>query len=327
MQAWLNGDASSAYVTYDESLTAPYRRLIALDFSGTGAAGAVGLAEEELRGQYNLYADPQDGAYHMQVWPGNLAWSVLGKICLGPYRLETNATIGANSPDGYAGLMGRFQNARNFYLFAVNGEGAFRVSLLQDGEWRSIQPWTPSPAVHEAGKSNALALTDDGRTLVFYSNDTPLYTLDALDLPAGNVGLAAGATTTPTAVSASITAPMAALACNARLKPVLAAAMSGCAMSSGSWAAAPIAPPRVSPAARASVSLSPLGMAVSMWLRYSAAPILPITAIPSAMPSSVAVSDVAEAAPALRAGAALTTMSVPRIIIGMTPMPMMVMPM
>jgi len=200
MQAWLNGDASSAYVTYDESLTAPYRRLIALDFSGTGAAGAVGLAEEELRGQYNLYADPQDGAYHMQVWPGNLAWSVLGKICLGPYRLETNATIGANSPDGYAGLMGRFQNARNFYLFAVNGEGAFRVSLLQDGEWRSIQPWTPSPAVHEAGKSNALALTDDGRTLVFYSNDTPLYTLDALDLPAGNVGLAAGATTTPTDV-------------------------------------------------------------------------------------------------------------------------------
>ena len=119
---------------------------------------------------------------------------------------------------------------------------------------------------------------------------------------------------------------MAALACSARLKPVLAAAMSGCAMSSGSWAAAPIAPPRVSPAARASVSLNPLGMAVSIWLRYSAAPILPITAIPSAMPSSVAVSDVAEAAPALRAGAALTTMSVPRIIIGMTPTPMMVMP-
>tara|TARA_R100000306_G_scaffold3526_1_gene6293 strand:+ start:1256 stop:1495 length:240 start_codon:yes stop_codon:yes gene_type:complete len=44
------------------------------------------------------------------------------------------------------------------------------------------------------------------------------------------------------------------------------------------------------------------------------------------MPSSVAVSEVAEAAPALVAGAALTTMSVPRIIIGITPMPMIVMP-
>lgn len=197
LRAWLNGETSSAYVTYDESLTAPYRRLIALDFSEAGAAGAAGLAEEELRGQYKLYADPQDGAYHMQVWPENLAWSVLGKICLGPYRLETDATIPVTSSDGYAGLMGRFQNARNFYLFAVNGEGAFRVSLLQGGEWRSVQPWTPSSAINEAGSGNTLALTDDGRTLVFYSNDTALYSLDALELPAGNAGLAAGATTTP----------------------------------------------------------------------------------------------------------------------------------
>ncbi len=194
LRAWVTGETPNAYITYDESLTAPYRRLIALNF---GAAGAAGLAEEELRDQYKLYADPQDGTYHMQVWPGNLAWSVLGKICLGPYRLETAATISAASPDGYAGLMGRFQNARNFYLFSINGEGAFRVSLLQDGEWRSVQPWTPSPAINEAGRSNALALTDDGRTLVFYSNDTPLYSLDALALPAGNAGLAAGATTTP----------------------------------------------------------------------------------------------------------------------------------
>jgi len=194
LRAWFTGETPSTYVTYDESLTAPYRRLIALDF---GVSGAAGLAEETLRGQYRLYADAQDGAYHMQVWPGNLAWSVLGKICLGPYRLETDATIDASSPDGYAGLMGRFQNARNFYLFAVNGEGAFRVSLLQDGEWRTVQPWTPSPAIHAAGASNALALTDDGRALVFYSNDTPLYSLDALALPAGNAGLAAGAGATP----------------------------------------------------------------------------------------------------------------------------------
>lgn len=197
LRAWVTGEAPGAYVTYDESLVAPYRRLIAFDFDGTGSGG---LAEEELRGQYRLYVDSQNGVYHMQVLPGNLAWSVLGKICLGPYRLETDAMIGADSPDGYAGLMGRFQNARNFYLFSVNGEGAFRVNLLRDGEWRSVQPWTPSPAINGAGTGNTLALTDDGRTLVFYSNDTPLYSLDVLELPAGNAGLAAGATITPTDV-------------------------------------------------------------------------------------------------------------------------------
>ena len=197
LRAWLDGDTPGAYVTYDESLTAPYQRLIALDFDSSGAGG---LAEEELRGQYRLYVDAEDGAYHMQVWPENLAWSVLGKICLGPYRVEAEAIISADTPDGYAGLLGRFQNARNFYLFTVNGEGAFRVSLFQDGKWLELMPWTPSPAIQAAGRGNTLALTDDGRELVFYSNDSPLYSLDHLELPAGNTGLAAGAGATPTDV-------------------------------------------------------------------------------------------------------------------------------
>ncbi len=48
---------------------------------------------------------------------------------------------------------------------------------------------------------------------------------------------------------------------------------------------------------------------------------LPITAIPSAMPISVAVSEVAAAAPVFSGGAEPITRSVPRIIIGMMPMP------
>lgn len=187
--AWLRGEGSGVFTTHDTSLTAPYRRLTALDFS----AGAAGLAEEELPNQHQIYADPTQDAYHMRVWPGSLAWSVLGDVCPGPSRVETSAQVLATSPDGYAGLLGRFQNARNFYLFAVNGEGEYRVTLLVDGQWRTLQPWAASPVLSRAGVENVLVLTDDGQTLSFYSNESLLHTLDTLDLPAGDTGLAGGA--------------------------------------------------------------------------------------------------------------------------------------
>lgn len=187
--AWLSGATPGAYTTYDAAVTAPYRRLVALDFD----AGAAGLAEEELPSQHQIYADQNAGVYHMRVWPGNLAWSVLGKVCLGPFRVETSASVASTASDGYAGLLGRFQNARSFYLFALNGEGEYRVTLLLDGEWQTLQPWTAAPAINLAGGENILALTDDGRTLSFFGNDTLLFALDTLELPAGNTGLAGGA--------------------------------------------------------------------------------------------------------------------------------------
>ncbi len=89
-------DDQTVHKTDDTSLTAPYRRLTALDFS----VGAAGLAEEELPNQHQIYADPTQDAYHMRVWPGNLAWSVLGNVCPGPIRVDTSALVFSTSPDG-----------------------------------------------------------------------------------------------------------------------------------------------------------------------------------------------------------------------------------
>jgi len=189
--AWLRGDASGVFITDDASLTAPYRQFTALDFD----AGAAGMAEEELSNHHQLYADHTQDAYHMRVWPGNLAWSVLGNACPGPYRVETSALVFSTSPDGYAGLLARFQNAQNFYLFVVNGEGEYRVTLLVDGQWRTLQPWTASQVINRAGVENVLALADDDQMLSFYVNDSLLHTIDTLGPPVGDTGLAGGAVT------------------------------------------------------------------------------------------------------------------------------------
>ncbi len=186
---WGGGGASSAFVTYDLEDEGVYRRLIEVDFT----AAAAGLDEESMPNQYQIWTDRDAGVYRMRIWPDNMTWSVLGKACLGPYRVETSTAIAGESPTAYTGLLGRFQNTRSFYMFVVDGSGSYRVVLQLDGEWVTLQPWTESPALNPAGQANKLSLMDDGRTLNFFSNDELLYGVSDLALPAGNTGLVGGA--------------------------------------------------------------------------------------------------------------------------------------
>lgn len=176
-------------LSYDLPAGSPYHRLAEMNFS----TARGGLAEESLPQQYEIWTDEDTGAYRMRVWPDNLAWSVLGKSCLGPYRTETSAIIAADAPDAYAGLLGRFQNTQNFYLFVIDGRGNYRALAQVEGAWQTLQPWTQAPALLPAGQANKIALQDDGRTLNFLGNDTLLYGVSDLALPAGNTGLVGGA--------------------------------------------------------------------------------------------------------------------------------------
>jgi hypothetical protein len=184
----VTGETAGITVSYDLGEDSPYRRLMEMDFS----SAASGLDEEALALQYEIWTDSDAGYYRMRVWPGNLAWSVLGKNCLGPYRIETSAAIAADAPSAYVGLLGRFQNTENFYLFTVDGQGNYQALAQVEGEWQTLQPWTPSSAIQTAGRPNKLSLQDDGRTLNFLSNDTLLFGISDLALPAGNTGLVAG---------------------------------------------------------------------------------------------------------------------------------------
>jgi hypothetical protein len=188
-ETWGGSAPTTAFITHELGEDGVYRRLVEVDF----AAAAVGLDEESMPNQYEIWTDREAGVYRMRIWPDNLTWSVLGKSCLGPYRVETSAAIASESPTGYTGLLGRFQNTRSFYMFLVDADGNFRVALQSDGEWVTLQPWTASSAVNPAGQANKLALMDDGRTLNFFSNDELVYGTSDLALPAGNTGLVGGA--------------------------------------------------------------------------------------------------------------------------------------
>lgn len=135
--------------------------------------------------------------------PGVLAWTTLGQIDLGAYRFESSLMLtgssGDNSAWGYAGLIARYQNDQNFYLFVVDGRGKYQVQAQEQGKWRTLQPWTDSPLLQTVGGENRLAIEDDGHNLRFYVGPDLLFATDDLRLPVGDVGLLAGSRSQGTA--------------------------------------------------------------------------------------------------------------------------------
>jgi len=150
------------------------------------------LAQGEEPGKWSLAF--ADGRYRIQIQrPGTLTWSTLGMVGLGPHRLEAAVRVDPQTPWGYGGLLVRYQNPENFYLFVADGQGAFQVQLLQDGAWQTLAPWTTSRLLEREGAFNRLAVEDDGRRLRFLVDGQALFTVEKVRLPPGDVGLAGGA--------------------------------------------------------------------------------------------------------------------------------------
>lgn len=166
-----------------------FRTVAVSDFStATGV-----LVDDEVPGRYSMGVVPDEGVFRFRAAPNQLVWTSPGAACLAPLRLQTSATVNPATADGYAGLVARINDPYNFYLFAVDGAGAYQVLLQRDGMWHTLQPWTTSSVLQPAGTANTLVVDDDGATLRFGANGAELFSTSLVRLPPGQVGIAGGA--------------------------------------------------------------------------------------------------------------------------------------
>ncbi len=101
--------------------------------------------------------------------------------------------MATHTPWGYAGVVDRYVDAGNFYLFLVDGEGRFRpCRCKKTANWRRFSPGQGRTFLIWRESTNTLTVDDDGRTLRFYGNGMLLFEgLAGID--AGGVGLVGGA--------------------------------------------------------------------------------------------------------------------------------------
>ena len=167
---------------------AGYQLALSDDFSKAETV----LAEGNQAGKWRIEHQPTAASYRMEVWPNRVVWSLLNLPDIEPHRTQASVKVATHTPWGYAGLVNRYVDENNFYLFVVDGKGRYRVQLQENGVLTTLKPWTAADFLNLAGSTNTLTVDDDGGVQRFYGNNMLLYEAPAR-LPAGDAGLAGGA--------------------------------------------------------------------------------------------------------------------------------------
>lgn len=135
----------------------------------------------------------EEGELLIDVATPNTLGSTLAAQQIDNFYLEVDATH-LFGPTGIEyGVLFRYVDPQNFYLFAVSATGEFSLWLLKENQWQTLQAWTASPAIlAESGQANRLGILAEGEQIALLVNDQLLLEIADDTFPAGGIGLALG---------------------------------------------------------------------------------------------------------------------------------------
>ncbi|MBX0330457.1 zinc ribbon domain-containing protein, partial [Oscillochloris sp. ZM17-4] len=130
----------------------------------------------------------EDGAYLIEVKETDtLAWSLTDRT-YGDIAIEADSTAGPGAAVAAAGLIFHYQDAQNFYLFSVSGDGYYALELLEDDVWQTLIDWTESDSINVA--RNTLRVETKGDRITLKVNGYLLEATQDSALSGGDAGLA-----------------------------------------------------------------------------------------------------------------------------------------
>ncbi|MCE5257709.1 MAG: hypothetical protein LLG44_01435 [Chloroflexi bacterium] len=206
-----DGDIALFGSTYDEgNLKVQYTDLKVwdIDESQLGGSASGGITQGEL-----VYSDDfSDSATGWDEWEGD---SSLASYRDGKYVIElTNSasmawgnayqsfddfiiTVEASktsgSDDNAMGLVLRYQDSDNFYVFAVSSDGMYTFGYYLDNEWYPVIDWTTSDLINQGESENVLGAAAVGDHFILAINDTIVEDIYDSTFADGDIGLMGGA--------------------------------------------------------------------------------------------------------------------------------------
>ena len=130
------------------------------------------------------------GAYVISVQqPQYVARSTIG----GNYAncvIEIDAAFIGGPENSAAGIMFRYQDDDNFYLFRIANTGSYSLAVYRAGQQQMLLDWTASPAINGRGQPNRLRVENDGDRIRVYANGILLGEASDTSLRAGQIALA-----------------------------------------------------------------------------------------------------------------------------------------
>jgi hypothetical protein len=157
------------------------------DFSNTDSGWFTG----EQTGS-RLYYD-QAGYRILVDQPNIIAWATPA-LYFKDVSIEVDATKVAGPDDNLFGILCRYQDENNFYLFVIGSNAYYEVGKYKHGEYSVIEDtWGFSDAIHKGRTTNRIRADCIGSTLTLYVNDLKLVEVSDSEFAGGDVGLTAAA--------------------------------------------------------------------------------------------------------------------------------------
>jgi len=134
----------------------------------------------------------EDGAYFIDVkvpdWYGN---SLAGQHFTN-FVIDVDTIQDVPAEDNSYGIVCRYQDEENFYLFEISNDGYFSISALVNNEWMTLVDWTESAAINcGQGAKNHLTVTCKGDRLNLAVNGQELTEITDGTFLSGDIGLTA----------------------------------------------------------------------------------------------------------------------------------------
>ncbi len=132
-----------------------------------------------------------DGKYHMESQPDNRpgVWNnAAGQFEDFELLVDVQHVAGRVDKSG-AGVLFRFADWSNHYVFLVSPSGFFSLRRVVDGDWATLKSWTAHDAVHQGTAVNTLSVTVSGDDIVLKVNGQEVFHTTDSAVPAGGIGV------------------------------------------------------------------------------------------------------------------------------------------
>jgi hypothetical protein len=160
-------------------------------YSETFADSSTGWDEWESaksRGGYD------NGAYFIEVLAADqVSWGN-GYQDFDDFVMEVDTEKVGGPDDNGFGVVLRYVDSDNFYIFAVSSDGQYTFGYYLDNTWTQVIPWTPSDAINQGDSTNKLSVACKGNHFILSVNGTIVEDLTDDTFSAGDIGLMAVAT-------------------------------------------------------------------------------------------------------------------------------------
>lgn len=123
----------------------------------------------------------------------------------GNVSVAMEAEITSDShPNSAVGIIFGYRDARNYHVFAVDGQGRYSIWSLEDGVWRELraedETWTTDEVIEQRGQPNTLSVDIVGERVTAFVNNRQVTRVNDSSFSSGRVGIYVAADDEPAQV-------------------------------------------------------------------------------------------------------------------------------